>query len=64
MKKKYAFDVELVFDPSFDAMLVSVVYETDDPDFIVDCDVPAEFTRYVLDNISILPHSYVEKKDD
>jgi len=60
MIKDYSFDVELIFEPSFEAMSVHVDYETDDPDSIVNGNIPADFIEYVLQNISIVVHEYGE----
>jgi len=60
MIKDYSFDVELIFEPSFEAMYVHVDYETDDPDSIVNGNIPADFIEYVLQNISIVAHEYEE----
>jgi hypothetical protein len=60
MIKEYSFDVELIFEPSFDAMQVHVDYETDDPESIILGNIPADFIEYVLQNISIVAHEYEE----
>ena len=60
MIKDYTFDVELIFEPSFEAMSVHVDYETDDPDSIINGNIPADFIEYVLQNISIVAHEYEE----
>jgi hypothetical protein len=60
MIKEYSFDVELIFEPSFDAMMVHVDYECEDPESIINGDIPADFIEYVLQNISIVAHEYEE----
>ena len=60
MIKAYTFEVELIFEPSFEAMSVHVDYETDDPDSIINGNIPADFIEYVLQNISIVAHEYGE----
>ena len=56
MIKAYTFDVELIFEPSFDAMNVHVDYECEDPESIISGNLPADFVEYILQNISIVPH--------
>jgi hypothetical protein len=60
MIKAYTFDVELIFEPSFDAMMVHVDYECEDPESIILGNIPADFIEYVLQNISIVAHEYGE----
>ena len=60
MIKEYSFDVELIFEPSFDAMQVHVDYECEDPESIINGDLPADFVEYILQNISIVAHEYEE----
>ena len=60
MIKEYSFDVELIFEPSFDAMMVHVDYECEDPESIINGDLPADFVEYILQNISIVAHEYEE----
>jgi len=60
MINPYTFDVELIFEPSFDAMQVHVDYECEDPEAIINGDIPADFIEYVLQNISIVAHEYGE----
>ena len=56
MIKAYTFDVELIFEPSFDAVTVYVDYECEDPESIISGNLPADFVEYILQNISIVPH--------
>ena len=60
MIKAYTFDVELIFEPSFDAVTVYVDYECEDPESIINGDIPADFVEYILQNISVIPHGYEE----
>ena len=60
MIKEYSFDVELIFEPSFDAVTVHVDYECEDPESIINGDLPADFVEYILQNISIVAHEYEE----
>lgn len=60
MIKDYTFDVELIFEPSFDAVTVHVDYECEDPESIINGDLPADFVDYILQNISIVAHEYEE----
>lgn len=60
MKKKYAFDVELIFEPNFDFMQICVEYESGDPEGVMNGDLSADFVQYILQNISIIPHKYEE----
>jgi len=60
MIKAYTFDVELIFEPSFDAVTVHVDYECEDPESIILGDLPADFVEYILQNISIVAHEYEE----
>ena len=60
MINDYTFDVELIFEPSFEAMIVSFDYETEDPESIINGNIPADFIEYVLQNISIVVHEYGE----
>ncbi len=60
MIKEYSFDVELIFEPSFDAMSIHVDYECEDPESIILGNIPADFIEYVLQNISIVAHEYGE----
>ena len=60
MIKAYTFKVELIFEPSYDWMIVSVDYETEDPQSILEGAWSADFTKDILQNISIVPHSYEE----
>jgi hypothetical protein len=56
----YTFQVELIFEPSFDSMMVSIDYDTEDPQSIIEGAWEADFTNDILQNISIIPHSYEE----
>jgi hypothetical protein len=60
MINPYTFDVELIFEPSFDAVTVRVDYECEDPESIINGDIPADFVEYILQNISIVAHEYEE----
>ena len=60
MSKNYDFSVELLFEPTFESMIVSVDYETEDPESIIEGAWAADFTNDILQNISIVPHSYEE----
>lgn len=56
----YTFQVELIFEPGFDSMMISVDYDTEDPESIINGAWENDFTDYILQNISIIPHSYEE----
>ena len=58
--QKYAFDVELIFEPSFDAMRVYVEYESGDPEAVMNGDLGMYFEEYILQNLSIVFHGYEE----
>ncbi len=60
MIKAYTFDVELIFEPSFDAVTVHFDYECEDPESIINGDLPEDFVEYILQNISIVAHEYEE----
>jgi hypothetical protein len=62
MKKTYTFEVELIFEPTFESMVVFVDYETEDPESILEGAWEADFTNDILQNISIVPHTYTEEE--
>lgn len=62
MIKAYTFEVELIFEPTFESMMVLVDYETEDPDSILEGAWAADFTNDILNNISIVPHNYTEEE--
>jgi hypothetical protein len=53
------FEVDLIFEPSFDSMVAYVDWDCDNPDEIME-NMPKDFMEYVLQNISIVPTSYEE----
>lgn len=56
----YSFEVDLIFEPSFDSMTVTVDFDTDDPDSLIDGAWPDGFADHILQNISIVPLTYDE----
>ena len=62
MSRNYTFEVELIFEPTFESMMVMVDYETDDPDSILEGAWEQDFTNDILQNISIVPHNYTQEE--
>ena len=62
MLRNYTFEVELIFEPTFESMMVMVDYETEDPDSILEGAWSQDFTNDILQNISIIPHNYTQEE--
>lgn len=63
--KMYAFEVELIYESTGETMVVWCDYECENPDDIVNNGIwPDGFASTILDNISIVPISYVDDDED
>ncbi len=57
---EHTFTIHLHYEPTGDEMTVTLDWDTDDPDAIMDGAWPDGFADAIIDNISIIPASYDE----
>ena len=55
--ENHLFQVDLIFEPSGDAMTVTVDWDTDDPNEVMQ-NLPQDFIVHILENISVVPLSH------
>lgn len=60
----FTFEIELIHESCGESVIITMDYETDNPDAVLDGQWDIDFNKAIFNDISIVPLSYTESEED